>query len=122
MEGLLLIRKHMSRYIERLDLSVAQTFVRAGHVVYGLTRSQAKAKQLSAEESKPHPPPSLLHATNPCAKVIPVIGELNNPEPWLQLIPTLDIIGGSADIRSLKLSSKPPQMPPSPLVLHMLQS
>jgi nucleoside-diphosphate-sugar epimerase len=88
-----------------IGLPVAQAFVRAGHVVYGLTRSQAKAKLLSAEESKPHPPPSLLHPTNRCAKVIPVVGELDNPEPWLQLIPTLDavidIIGGSADIRTL---------------------
>jgi len=70
-----------------IGLPVAQAFVRAGHVVYGLTRSQAKAKLLSAEE------------------IIPVVGELDNPEPWLQLIPTLDavidIIGGSADIRTL---------------------
>ncbi|EDR11906.1 uncharacterized protein LACBIDRAFT_313829 [Laccaria bicolor S238N-H82] len=70
-----------------IGLPVAQAFVRAGHVVYGLTRSQAKAKLFSVEE------------------IIPVIGELDKPESWLQLIPTLDgvidLVGGSADIRTL---------------------
>ena len=35
-----------------IGLPVARAFVRAGHVVYGLTRSLQKAKQLAADESK----------------------------------------------------------------------
>ncbi len=35
-----------------IGLPIAQAFVRAGHIVYGQTRSAAKAKQLAAEESK----------------------------------------------------------------------
>jgi len=31
---------------------MAQAFVRAGHIVYGVTRSVAKARQFAAEESK----------------------------------------------------------------------
>ena len=34
-----------------IGLPAAQALVRAGHYVYGLTRSQQKAKQLAAEES-----------------------------------------------------------------------
>ncbi len=34
-----------------IGFPAAQAFVRAGHIVYGQTRSAAKAKQLAAEES-----------------------------------------------------------------------
>ncbi|KAH9936189.1 uncharacterized protein B0H18DRAFT_972728 [Fomitopsis serialis] len=57
-----------------IGLPIAQAFVRAGHIVYGLTRSQQKAKQLAAEE------------------IIPVIGETSNPSAWLTMVATLDVI------------------------------
>jgi nucleoside-diphosphate-sugar epimerase len=36
-----------------IGLPIAQALVRAGHQVFGQTRSQKKAKQLIAEESRP---------------------------------------------------------------------
>lgn len=73
-----------------VGLPAAQALSRAGHEVYGQTRSEAKAKQLSADE------------------IIPIVGEVTNPAPWLYLIGTLDVIidavGGTADIRSISAS------------------
>jgi len=63
---------------------VAEAFSRAGHEVYGQTRSASKAKQLALEE------------------VIPVIGEPDS-DIWLQLIPTLDVVidaVGGGDIKA----------------------
>ncbi|OSX59769.1 hypothetical protein POSPLADRAFT_1048245 [Postia placenta MAD-698-R-SB12] len=57
-----------------IGLPVAQAFVRAGHIVYGVTRSASKAKQLAAEE------------------IIPIIAETTDPSPWLPLIATLDVV------------------------------
>ncbi|KAI0796231.1 hypothetical protein C8Q75DRAFT_803267 [Abortiporus biennis] len=59
-----------------IGLPVSQALVRAGHIVYGLTRTAEKAKQLQAEE------------------VIPVIGEYMEPSKWLtpSLIATLDVV------------------------------
>ncbi|GJE96821.1 NAD(P)-binding protein [Phanerochaete sordida] len=70
-----------------IGLPAAQALVRAGHVVYGLTRSQDKAKKLAEEE------------------IIPVIGETSDPSTWLPLVASLDAVidavGGSADIKTL---------------------
>ena len=35
-----------------IGFPAAQAFVRAGHIVYGQTRSASKAKQLATEESE----------------------------------------------------------------------
>ncbi|KAJ7160363.1 hypothetical protein C8R46DRAFT_1164811 [Mycena filopes] len=51
----------------------AQALARAGHIVYGLARTQAKAKTLAAEE------------------IIPVLGDADS-DAWIPLIATLDVI------------------------------
>ncbi|KAJ7290051.1 hypothetical protein C8J57DRAFT_1164244 [Mycena rebaudengoi] len=56
-----------------IGLPVAQALIRGGHTVYGLARTENKAKLLAAEE------------------IIPVIGDVNS-DAWLSLIPTLDCI------------------------------
>ncbi|KAF9567986.1 NAD(P)-binding protein [Agrocybe pediades] len=65
-----------------IGLPTAQALVRAGHYVIGLTRSQAKAKLLAAEE------------------IVPLIGEVDKPEEWIKVIADLDaiieIVGGTA--------------------------
>ncbi|KAH9841468.1 NAD(P)-binding protein, partial [Rhodofomes roseus] len=69
-----------------IGLPVAQALIRAGHIVYGLTRSQHKAKQLAAEE------------------IIPIIGETSDPSTWLPMVATLDVIidaVGGTNIRAL---------------------
>ncbi|KZT25447.1 NAD(P)-binding protein [Neolentinus lepideus HHB14362 ss-1] len=70
-----------------IGLPVAQALVRAGHVVYGVTRSAVKAKQLAAEE------------------IIPVVSEVNQFDNWTKFVPTLDVVvdavGGTADIKTL---------------------
>jgi len=73
-----------------IGLPVAQALVRAGHVVYGVTRSAQKAKRLAAEE------------------IIPVVADVNESEDWptfLKYAPKLDVvieaIGGDAKIRGL---------------------
>lgn len=52
----------------------AQAFVRAGHIVYGLTRSTDKA-QIFAEE-----------------EIIPVVGDVTDTESWTPLIATVDVV------------------------------
>ncbi|PCH40180.1 NAD(P)-binding protein [Wolfiporia cocos MD-104 SS10] len=69
-----------------IGLPVAQALVRAGHIVYGVTRSQAKVKQLAAEE------------------IIPIVADTNNPGVWLPLVAKLDVVIeaiGGADVRTL---------------------
>lgn len=70
-----------------IGLPAAQALCRSGHVVYGLTRSEEKAKQLAADE------------------IIPIVGEVTNPAPWMHHIDTLDVVidavGGTADISTL---------------------
>jgi nucleoside-diphosphate-sugar epimerase len=70
-----------------IGFPAAQALVRAGHYVLGLTRSEAKAKQLSAEE------------------IIPIVGEIDKPAAWVHIIKDLDAVidcvGGSADIKTL---------------------
>ncbi|CDO75541.1 hypothetical protein BN946_scf184883.g3 [Trametes cinnabarina] len=67
-----------------IGLPVAQAFVRAGHVVYGQTRSAAKGKQLAAEE------------------IIPIVADVQNPAVYLPLIARVDAIidaVGGTDLR-----------------------
>ncbi|KAI0933019.1 hypothetical protein AcW2_001466 [Taiwanofungus camphoratus] len=69
-----------------IGLPVAQAFVRAGHIVYGVTRSPQKAKQLAAEE------------------IIPIVSETTNFSLWLPLVASLDVIietVGGMEIRVL---------------------
>ncbi|KZT63697.1 NAD(P)-binding protein [Daedalea quercina L-15889] len=53
---------------------VAQALVRGGHVVYGVTRLESKAKKLAAEE------------------IVPIVAETIDPSPWLPLVSTLDAV------------------------------
>ncbi|GBE79401.1 NAD(P)-binding protein [Sparassis latifolia] len=57
-----------------IGFPVAQAFVRAGHIVYGITRSETKARQLAAEE------------------IIPIVGDGNDRSTWLPLVATLDVL------------------------------
>nr|VWO95536.1 Uncharacterized protein [Ganoderma boninense] len=57
-----------------IGLPVAQAFVRAGHIVYGQTRSEEKAKQLAAQE------------------IIPIVCGPTDVNKYISLIPTLDAI------------------------------
>ncbi|KDQ52201.1 hypothetical protein JAAARDRAFT_50342 [Jaapia argillacea MUCL 33604] len=69
-----------------IGLPAAQALVRAGHVVYGLTRSAAKAKELAAEE------------------IIPIVGEVSDPSAWVQHTTHLDVVieaVGGMEIKSL---------------------
>ncbi|KDQ51278.1 hypothetical protein JAAARDRAFT_62670 [Jaapia argillacea MUCL 33604] len=71
-----------------IGLPVAQALVRAGHVVYGVTRSEAKAKQLAAEE------------------IIPIVAEAGQTEKWVQFASGLDVVIeaiGGAEIGTLSL-------------------
>ncbi|KAJ7022578.1 hypothetical protein C8F04DRAFT_1048942 [Mycena alexandri] len=56
-----------------IGLPAAQALSRAGHMVYGLARTQSKAKMLAAEE------------------IIPVLGDVDS-DAWIPLIATLDAI------------------------------
>ncbi|KAJ6530957.1 hypothetical protein DFH09DRAFT_1044708 [Mycena vulgaris] len=56
-----------------IGFPAAQALVRAGHTVYGLARTPAKAKLLALEE------------------IIPIIGDVDS-DAWLPLIPTLDVL------------------------------
>jgi len=56
-----------------IGFPIAQALTRAGHIVYGLTRSEAKAKQFAAEE------------------IIPVVGQPES-DSWHSLISTADVI------------------------------
>lgn len=57
-----------------IGLPMARAFVRAGHIVYGVTRSETKAEQLAAEE------------------VIPVVADSATPAVWYPLVATLDVV------------------------------
>ncbi|TFY62470.1 hypothetical protein EVJ58_g3846 [Rhodofomes roseus] len=57
-----------------IGLPVAQALVRAGHVVYGVTRSESKAKALAAEE------------------IIPIVAPVEDPSIWLPQVATLDVV------------------------------
>ncbi|KAJ7439106.1 hypothetical protein FB451DRAFT_1415908 [Mycena latifolia] len=56
-----------------IGFPAAHALVRAGHIMYGLTRTEAKARTLATEE------------------IIPIIGEVDS-EVWIPLISTLDVI------------------------------
>ncbi|TFK49591.1 NAD(P)-binding protein [Heliocybe sulcata] len=69
-----------------IGLPVAQALVRAGHSVYGVTRSAAKAKQLAAEE------------------IIPIVAEVAKPDTWISHVPTADVVidaVGGMEIKTL---------------------
>ncbi|KAE9398728.1 NAD(P)-binding protein [Gymnopus androsaceus JB14] len=70
-----------------IGFPAAQALVRAGHFVYGLTRSQEKAKILAGEE------------------IIPIVGEIGNPDAWVDIVKDLDVVidavGGTADVKQL---------------------
>ncbi|OCH91900.1 NAD(P)-binding protein [Obba rivulosa] len=69
-----------------IGLPAAQALVRAGHVVYGVTRSESKAKLLAAEE------------------IIPLIGNYGDISVWSYLIPSLDAVidaVGGAELKTL---------------------
>ncbi|TFK52671.1 NAD(P)-binding protein [Heliocybe sulcata] len=70
-----------------VGLPIAQALVRAGHIVYGVTRSTVKAKQLAAEE------------------IIPVVSEVDQYDNWTKYVPTIDVlidaVGGTADIKTM---------------------
>ncbi|KAF8551936.1 NAD(P)-binding protein [Imleria badia] len=73
-----------------IGLSVAQALSRGGHIVYGVTRSEAKAKQLAANE------------------VFPIIGAPTDTDAWAHLIPTIDVViealGGTVDLRTIAVT------------------
>jgi nucleoside-diphosphate-sugar epimerase len=69
-----------------IGFPVAQAFVRAGHVVYGQTRSASKAKQFAAEE------------------IIPIVGETTDIQSWQSHLATADVViesTGGNDIEAL---------------------
>lgn len=78
-----------------IGLPVARAFVRAGHIVYGLTRSEKKAKQLAAEESKYSPPSvywmKFLRKVSG-VPVIPVVALPADTASWIYLIASLDVV------------------------------
>ncbi|TBU26199.1 NAD(P)-binding protein [Dichomitus squalens] len=71
-----------------IGLPIAQAFVRAGHVVYGQTRSEEKAKQLTAEE------------------IIPIVCDPSHVNTYMHLIPTLDVIVDAVGGSNLEVASE----------------
>ncbi|TFK36299.1 hypothetical protein BDQ12DRAFT_699761 [Crucibulum laeve] len=72
-----------------IGLPIAQALRRAGHHVYGLTRTEAKGKALVAEE------------------IIPVVGDVTNPEKWINIVADLDTVieaVGGGDLKVLSNS------------------
>jgi len=57
-----------------IGLPAAQALVRAGHIVYGVTRSQEKARQLEADE------------------ITPIVAGVEDRSKWLPLVKTLDAV------------------------------
>jgi len=57
-----------------IGLPLAQAFVRAGHIVYGQTRSASTAKKLAAEE------------------IIPIVSGPTDTQSWKSLLATADVI------------------------------
>ena len=93
-----------------IGLPAAQACVRAGHQVFGQTRSQEKAKQLIAEESGSatfNSSKSNFLTIIPTTRnlVIPIIGEIGNLAAWIDIVKDLDAVidcvGGTADIKTL---------------------
>lgn len=82
--------------------------MRAGHMVYGLARTEAKAKVLAMEES------ACLTARTPSMRfpvenvpVIPVLGDVDS-DAWISLIATLDVIieaVGGSDVKTIAPST-----------------
>ncbi|KAH9936188.1 NAD(P)-binding protein [Fomitopsis serialis] len=72
-----------------IGLPISQALVRAGHIVYGVTRSDSKVRTLAAEE------------------IIPIVAPIDNPSIWLPMVATLDVvieaISGEVNVLSEKL-------------------
>ncbi|TFK94099.1 NAD(P)-binding protein, partial [Polyporus arcularius HHB13444] len=69
-----------------IGFPAAQAFVRAGHVVYGQTRSSSKARQLAAEE------------------IIPIVADVKDSTAYLHLVSSLDVVidvVGGTDLKEL---------------------
>ncbi|KAG8214319.1 hypothetical protein J3R82DRAFT_9276 [Butyriboletus roseoflavus] len=73
-----------------IGFPIAQALSRAGHIVYGVTRSETKSKQLAVNE------------------VFPIISEPTDTQAWAHLIPTVDVViealGGTADLRTIAMT------------------
>ena len=86
-----------------IGLPVAQALARAGHVVYGQTRSNSKSRQLAEEESTSffvlvREPISTI------AEAIPIISDPANTDSWKSLLATADAVidaTGSEDTSEL---------------------
>jgi nucleoside-diphosphate-sugar epimerase len=80
--------------------AVAQAYVRAGHEVLGLTRSEKSATRLAADESRFFLScfalsTSHLRAYIPysvSSKVTPIIGDASDPSTWITKISNVDIV------------------------------
>ncbi|KAF8551246.1 NAD(P)-binding protein [Imleria badia] len=96
-----------------IGLPAAQALSRAGHIVYGVTRSETKAQQLAAAERTflllaplvPRDPSDRLTSVFP---VFPIVGEPTDTQAWAHLIPTIDVVigavGGTADLRTVAVT------------------
>ncbi|KAH0826232.1 hypothetical protein J3R83DRAFT_5690 [Lanmaoa asiatica] len=100
-----------SRSSGSIGFPIAQALSRAGHIVYGVTRSETKAKQLAADESRFPPLPFVRETKRPThiyLLVFPIIGEPTDTQAWAHLIPTIDVViealGGTADLRTIALT------------------
>jgi nucleoside-diphosphate-sugar epimerase len=62
-----------------IGLPVCLALRRAGHIVYGLTRSEAKAKQLAKDE------------------ILPVVGNATDTKTWIELALSVDVVIDCAD-------------------------
>ncbi|KDQ52241.1 hypothetical protein JAAARDRAFT_40362 [Jaapia argillacea MUCL 33604] len=57
-----------------IGLPIAQALVRAGHIVYGVTRSASKAKELAVEE------------------IIPIVADVSDTQSWVHLVAGVDVV------------------------------
>jgi nucleoside-diphosphate-sugar epimerase len=74
-----------------IGLPAAQALSRAGHQVYGVTRSESKAKLLAADEGEDLCSPVHRRLLTVLA-VIPIVGEPKDSQVWAHLVPTLDVV------------------------------
>jgi nucleoside-diphosphate-sugar epimerase len=86
-----------------IGFPAAQALSRAGHQVFGVTRSESKAKLLAADESEDLRRP-LRRRILTILAVIPIVGEPKDSQIWTDLVPTLDVVidaVGGAEIGTL---------------------
>jgi hypothetical protein len=105
-----LITGYFDSASEFIGLPAAQACVRAGHQVFGLTRSQENLllKRLSQQLEQLVIPFLTTILTNP---VIPVIGEVDKPAGWVHIVKDLDAVfdcvGGTADVKKRSEKKSP---------------